>query len=64
MAWGSMLVADRALRILVVDDNRDSAESLAMLLALGGHEVVTAHDGIAALELAQDARWLQQLGRR
>jgi CheY-like chemotaxis protein/two-component sensor histidine kinase len=39
-------------RILVVDDNRDAAESLAMLLKLGGHEVHTAHDGLEAVEAA------------
>jgi CheY-like chemotaxis protein/anti-sigma regulatory factor (Ser/Thr protein kinase) len=39
-------------RILVVDDNRDSAETLARLLALGGNTVRTAHDGMAALEAA------------
>ena len=38
-----------ARRILVVDDNRDGAESLAMLLQLGGHEVRTAYDGEEAL---------------
>ena len=32
-------------RLLIVDDNVDSAESLAELLALTGHEVRTAHDG-------------------
>jgi CheY-like chemotaxis protein len=37
-------------RILVVDDNRDSAESLARLLSLLGQEVETAQDGLAALE--------------
>ena len=41
-------------RILVVDDNLDSAESLAMMLSLCGHEVATAHDGLAALKLAQE----------
>jgi CheY-like chemotaxis protein len=39
-----------ASRILVVDDNVDAAESLALLLRLNGHEVRTAHDGPAALE--------------
>ncbi len=39
-------------RVLVVDDNEDSAEMLAMLLELAGHEVVTAHSGPAALDLA------------
>jgi signal transduction histidine kinase/CheY-like chemotaxis protein len=36
-------------RLLIVDDNVDSAESLAELLGLTGHEVRTAHDGPAAL---------------
>jgi signal transduction histidine kinase/DNA-binding response OmpR family regulator len=39
-------------RILVVDDNRDSALSLAMLLQLAGNEVETAHDGPDALQAA------------
>jgi CheY-like chemotaxis protein len=39
-----------ARRILVVDDNRDAAESLAMLLKTLGAEVVTAHDGAGALQ--------------
>jgi CheY-like chemotaxis protein len=36
-------------RVLVVDDNRDAADSLAMLLRLGGHEVRVAYDGPTAL---------------
>jgi PAS domain S-box-containing protein len=40
-------------RILVVDDNRDSAEALALLLATDGHEVEVAHDGPAALSTLQ-----------
>jgi CheY-like chemotaxis protein len=43
-------------RILVVDDNRDSAESLAMLLRVRGHEVRTAYDGQQALAAAEDYR--------
>src|SRR5262249_18028864 len=43
----------RALRVLIVDDNVDAAQSLAVLLNLWGHEVYTAHDGAAALEAAQ-----------
>ena len=39
-------------RILVVDDNRDAADSLAMMLRLMGHEVRTAHDGLEAVEAA------------
>ncbi|HSD53268.1 MAG TPA: response regulator [Burkholderiales bacterium] len=40
-------------RVLVVDDNRDSAESLAALLGALGHEAHQAHDGRQALELAR-----------
>jgi signal transduction histidine kinase len=43
---------DKGLRVLVVDDNRDSAESIAMFLELAGHAVRLAHDGPAALEAA------------
>jgi signal transduction histidine kinase/ActR/RegA family two-component response regulator len=39
-------------RVLIVDDNRDAAASMAMILELMGHEVETAHDGLAALEAA------------
>src|SRR6185436_4253192 len=39
-------------RILVVDDNRDAAESLALLLGLEGHAVQLAHDGLEAVEAA------------
>jgi PAS domain S-box-containing protein len=38
------------VRVLVVDDNRDSAESLAMVLALDGHETCCAYDGVQALD--------------
>jgi signal transduction histidine kinase/ActR/RegA family two-component response regulator len=37
-------------RILVVDDNRDSADSLAMLLKIMGNEVSTSYDGQQAVE--------------
>lgn len=40
------------MRILVVDDNRDSAESLSMLLRLFGNDVRSAYDGKLALEAA------------
>lgn len=36
-------------RILLADDNRDAAESLAIILRLEGHEVDLAHDGLEAL---------------
>ena len=38
--------------MLVVDDNRDASETMAMLLGLWGHEVRSAADGPAALEAA------------
>ena len=40
------------LRILVVDDNRDAADSLSMLFRLWGYEVEVAYDGMEALETA------------
>ena len=42
-----------AHRILVVDDNVDAAETMAMLLEFSGHEVRTAFGGQAALDLAR-----------
>lgn len=45
-----------ARRVLVVDDNRDAAESLAMLVEHGGHTAVVAHDGAAALAAAERER--------
>jgi two-component system CheB/CheR fusion protein len=43
-------------RILVVDDNRDSADSMALLLKLSGNETHTAADGLEAIEAAQSLR--------
>jgi len=43
-------------RILVVDDNRDSAISMAIMLKLMGNEVHTAHDGFEAVEAAERFR--------
>ena len=39
-------------RILVVDDNRDAAESLAMMLTMMGNKTLTARDGLEALDVA------------
>jgi PAS domain S-box-containing protein len=46
----------KPLRILVVDDNKDAAESLAVLASLWGHEVRTATDGPEALRIAEAFR--------
>ncbi|HTU67605.1 MAG TPA: ATP-binding protein [Steroidobacteraceae bacterium] len=43
-------------RVLVVDDNRDAAESLAMILQFAGHEVITAFDGAQALDRVRGFR--------
>ena len=43
-------------RVLVVDDNKDSATSLAMLLTLTGNETRTAYDGLEAVETAATFR--------
>ncbi|MEP7207532.1 MAG: ATP-binding protein [Casimicrobiaceae bacterium] len=43
-----------AARVLVVDDNRDLTESLALLLRMMGHKVDVAHSGWHALQIAQD----------
>ncbi|MBA3482836.1 MAG: response regulator [Pirellulales bacterium] len=43
-------------RILVVDDNRDAAAALAMILKMMGHEVRTAHDGETAVAAAAEYR--------
>lgn len=43
-------VTATGLRILIVDDNRDAAEMLAIYLHQSGHETHTAHDGVEAIE--------------
>ncbi len=40
----------KGLRILIVDDNRDAAGMLALLLQFSGHETHMAHDGVEAVE--------------
>jgi CheY-like chemotaxis protein len=49
----SSVVVRPSRNILVVDDNVDAAESLALLLRMDGHEVRVTHDGPAALVAAQ-----------
>ncbi|MCE9658364.1 MAG: response regulator [Burkholderiales bacterium] len=46
----------RSLKILVVDDHIDGAESMSALLAIQGHDVRVVHDGEAALVAAEDFR--------
>ena len=54
MAEGPIAAAAR--RILVVDDNHDSAETLSMLLELTGHQTQLAFDGVEAVEAANNFR--------
>ncbi|HUP92804.1 MAG TPA: ATP-binding protein [Solimonas sp.] len=46
----------RCLRVLVVDDNQDAADSLSSLLQLLGHQAEVAYDGLNALRVAGDLR--------
>jgi CheY-like chemotaxis protein len=48
--------ASGALRIIVADDNKDAADTLAQLLSTWGYEVRVAYDGLATLRLAQEYR--------
>jgi CheY-like chemotaxis protein len=48
--------AARRFRVLVVDDNRDVARTLTLMLQLRGHEVRTAHDGAEAVQVADEFR--------
>ena len=50
----SLAVDLTSKRILVIDDNIDAAESLAILLEITGHISRTAHDGMTGIELAAE----------
>jgi signal transduction histidine kinase len=52
-AEAEVVTTDAPRRILVVDDNRDAADTLALSLQMLGHEVRTFYDPARALELAQ-----------
>ncbi len=43
-------------RVLVADDNRDAADTLALLLEMSGHQVCVAYDGLQALATAREMR--------
>jgi len=46
----------RPLRVLLVDDNRDAADSMAILLEMSGHAVTIAYDGMEAVHAAARVR--------
>jgi signal transduction histidine kinase/CheY-like chemotaxis protein len=48
--------ATSRLRVLIADDNRDAADSLAMLLDMNGHDVRVVHCGLDAYRVADEAR--------
>ncbi|MEO7362009.1 MAG: PAS domain S-box protein, partial [Gemmatimonadaceae bacterium] len=48
--------AGTARRVLVVDDNEDSANSLVLYLRLTGHDARAAYDGLEAVEIAETFR--------
>jgi CheY-like chemotaxis protein/two-component sensor histidine kinase len=53
-AEGPVRMSPPSLRILIVDDNRDAADSLAMLLRTSGHDIHTAYDGLEAVQVANE----------
>jgi DNA-binding response OmpR family regulator len=53
MTAAALKTTPKRFRILVVDDNHDSALSLAMMLSIMGHETRTAHDGESAVATAE-----------
>jgi PAS domain S-box-containing protein len=55
-ARGGPVLNPRARRVLVVEDNLDSAESLREALSLNGHEVAVTYSGPAGLEAARSWR--------
>jgi signal transduction histidine kinase len=55
-ATAPLSIVTRGCRILLVDDNEDAAAMLGEILRAAGHDVRTAADGPAALELAKEFR--------
>ena len=53
---GKNMAPSRPLRVLVVDDNRDAADSCAMMLKLSGHQVETTYNGTRALQVGESFR--------
>jgi CheY-like chemotaxis protein len=53
---GKQNVETPTLRILIVDDNKDGADSLQMMLRLMGNEARTAYDGMEGIKVAEEFR--------
>jgi CheY-like chemotaxis protein len=56
MAAGDRTAGKHALRVLVVDDNHDAADTLAVLLSLWGYDCRVNYDGASTLQTARDYR--------
>ena len=52
----ALLFRSEGLRVVIVDDNHDSADSLAMLMQLTGNKTYMAHDGVEAVEAVEKYR--------
>ena len=52
-ARGARALPSRSRRVLVADDNRDAADSMALLIGAAGHEVRVAYDGLEAVSVAE-----------
>ncbi|MBP1148953.1 MULTISPECIES: PAS domain S-box protein [Methylocaldum] len=54
-SWSALPASEAppVLRVLVVDDNYDAAESMALLVKLWGHETRIVHDGRSAVDICQ-----------
>ncbi len=48
--------SEDAMRVLIVEDEADTADALQLILTMIGHEVQTAHSGMAALQAVKDHR--------
>lgn len=53
---GEPAVPKSSLRILIVDDNRDGADSLAMMLRIMGNDTQTAYDGQEGVRISDEFR--------
>ena len=53
-AVDNLLARPRPLRVLIIDDNRDAADSLSILVKVWGHDPGVAYDGAAGLATAAE----------
>src|SRR3954463_8971563 len=49
-------MASRRKKVLIVDDNQDAADSLALLVKLKGHDALVAYDAETGLEVAHESK--------